>query len=120
MWLVIAAHDAVFSTKALEKKFGCKNGDLRGATPDVLEEVLGVKGGSVCLFAMMNDKQAKKVQLVIDSTLLSDHDWVAFHPMQNDFTTAISKEDVKKVIELSECKYEALDFKSLEQNEPAA
>lgn len=55
MWLVITAHDAVFSTKALEKKLGCKNGDLRGATPEVLEEVLGVKGGSVNLFAMMND-----------------------------------------------------------------
>jgi prolyl-tRNA synthetase len=113
MWLVIAAHDAVFSTKALEKKFNCKNGDLRGATPEVLEEVLGVKGGSVCLFAMMNDK-AKQVQLVIDQTLLHTHDWVAFHPMQNDHTTAISKQDVKKIIELSGCKCEELDFTTLE------
>ncbi len=116
MWLVITAHDAVFSTKALEKKFGCKNGDLRGATPEVLEEVLGVKGGSVCLFSMMNDKQAKKVQLVIDATLLNDHDWVGFHPMQNDHTTAISKQDVKKIIELSECQCEVLDLTTLEQS----
>ena len=80
MWLVIAAHDSQFSTKALEKKLGCKNGDLRGATPEVLEEVLGVRGGSVCLFAMMNDKENKKVTLIIDTTLLN-HDQIAFHPM---------------------------------------
>jgi hypothetical protein len=81
MWLVISAHDAVFSTKLLEKKFGCKNGDLRGATPEVLEEVLGVKGGSVNLFAMMNDKDNKKVTLIIDHTLLKNFAYVGFHPM---------------------------------------
>jgi hypothetical protein len=113
MWLVITAHDAVFSTKLLEKKFGCKNGDLRGATPEVLEEVLGVKGGSVNLFAMMNDKENKKVSLVIDQTLLKDFAYVGFHPMQNDYTTAIKKEDVKKIIELSGCVFEEFDISSL-------
>lgn len=120
MWLVISAHDAVFSTKLLEKKFGCKNGDLRGATPEVLEEVLGVKGGSVNLFAMMNDKENKKVTLIIDQTLLKDFDYVAFHPMQNDFTTAIKKEDVKKIIELSGCVFEAFDFTTLGGDAPTA
>jgi len=113
MWLVITAHDTAFSTKSLEKKFACKNGGLRGATPEVLEEVLGVKGGSVNLFAMMNDKENKKVTLVIDHTLLKDHAYVGFHPMQNDFTTALKKEDVKKVIELSGCVCEEFDFSSL-------
>lgn len=118
MWLVIAAHDAVFSTKALEKKLGCKNGDLRGATPDVLEDVLGVKGGSVCLFAMMNDKENKKVSLIMDTTLLNNHTYVGFHPMQNDFTTAIKKEDARKIIELSGCSFEEFDFTTLDA--PAA
>lgn len=123
MWLVITAHDAVFSTKALEKKLGCKNGDLRGATPEVLEEVLGVKGGSVNLFAMMNDQQNKSVTLIIDQTLLNNYNYVGFHPMQNDFTTAIRKSDVKKVIQLSGCTFEELDVSSLEApsaSEPVA
>jgi Ala-tRNA(Pro) deacylase len=114
MWLVICAHDNQFSTKALEKKLGCKNGGLRGATPEVLEEVLGVKGGSVNLFAMLNDKENKKVALLMDTTLLTNFDYVAFHPMQNDFTTAIAKSDVKKIIELSGCSFEQFDFSTLE------
>jgi hypothetical protein len=43
--------------------------------------------------------------------------------MQNDFTTAIRKEDVRKVIELSGCTFEELDISSLEApagSEPVA
>jgi Ala-tRNA(Pro) deacylase len=80
LWLVICAHDTAFSMKALEKSFGVKNGDLRGADPEILESTLGVKGGSVNLFAIINDKD-NKVKLVIDHTLLNNFDYVGFHPM---------------------------------------
>ena len=65
MWLVIMAHDTQFSMKLLEKHLKCANGSLRGAQPEVLESTLGVKGGSVCLFAIMNDPN-NKVTLMID------------------------------------------------------
>jgi len=100
MWLVIAAHDTQFSMKKLEKHLGCGNGNLRGAQPEVLEATLGVKGGSVCLFAIMNDPE-RKVNLMMDKRLLNDFEYVGFHPMQNDFTTAIRREDVHKIIKLS-------------------
>ena len=100
LWLVICAHDTAFSMKALEKSFGIKNGDLRGADPEILESTLGVKGGSVNLFAIINDKD-NKVKLVIDHTLLNNFEYVGFHPMQNDYTTAIKRESVQKIIDLS-------------------
>ena len=65
MWLVICAHDCVFAMKNLEKKLGVSSGCLRGAEASVLEETLGVKGGSVNLFSILNDVE-KKVGLVFD------------------------------------------------------
>lgn len=97
MWLIICAHDTQFSMKLLEKHLKCGNGNLRGAQPDVLEQTLGVKGGSVCLFAIMNDPE-KKVTLMMDKKLLNDFEYVGFHPMQNDHTTAIKREDLNKII----------------------
>lgn len=97
MWLIICAHDTQFSMKLLEKHLKCGNGNLRGAQPDVLEQTLGVKGGSVCLFAIMNDPE-KKVTLMMDKKLMNDFEYVGFHPMQNDHTTAIKRDDVHKII----------------------
>ena len=57
-------------------------------------EHLGVTPGSVCLFSIMNDKEAS-VQLIIDKTL-ADADIVNFHPLLNDATTAISAQDMIK------------------------
>lgn len=114
LWLVICAHDTAFTMKALEKSFGVKNGDLRGADPEILESTLGVKGGSVNLFSIINDNE-NKVKLVIDHTLLNNYDYVGFHPMQNDFTTAIRRESVQKIIDLSHHEAQVLDFSTLEQ-----
>lgn len=119
LWLVICAHDTAFTMKALEKNFGVGSGNLRGADPELLESTLGVKGGSVNIFALLNDKE-NKVKLVIDSTLLQNYDFVGFHPMQNDFTTAIKKESVQKIIDLSHHEAQALDFTTLDQGAPVA
>lgn len=119
MWLVIMAHDCQFSMKLLEKKLACANGSLRGATPDVLEATLGVKGGSVNLFAIVNDKDQKKVTLIMDDKLMKDFEYVGFHPMQNDFTTAIKRDDLKKIIQLSNHEAMEMDFTQLQGDAPA-
>merc|ERR1712166_636879 len=105
--------------KLLEKHLKVGNGNLRGAQPEVLEATLGVKGGSVCLFAVANDPE-NKVTLMIDQKLLNDFEYVGFHPMQNDFTTAIKREDVKKIITIS--KHEAMvqDFTTLQDGSAPA
>lgn len=44
---------------------------------------------------------------------MNNCDLVAFHPMQNDATTAISNADLKKIIQLSNHEAEVLDFTKL-------
>lgn len=65
MWLVIAAHDTNIDMKALTKHLMVGSGNLRGGDNDAMEKILGVKGGSVNLFCIVNDKE-KKVSLIID------------------------------------------------------
>ena len=121
IWLVIAAHDTQFAMKFLEKHLKCSSGSLRGADAELLESLLLVKGGSVNLFSIMNDPE-KKVHVILDKTLF-DNQFVGFHPMQNDYTTAIGSGDMRKILSLagrSASDFTELDFASLEQAQPAA
>lgn len=70
MWLVIAAADTQIDNKALTKHLKVPSGKLRAADNQLLESVLGVKAGSVCLFALNNDK-AHKVKVILDQKLQS-------------------------------------------------
>jgi Ala-tRNA(Pro) deacylase len=88
------------------------SGNLRAGDADVMEQLLGVKKGAVNLFSILNDT-AKKVLLIVDQKLMDNFPLVAFHPMQNDATTAISQSDMKKVIELSNHEAEVIDFSQL-------
>jgi Ala-tRNA(Pro) deacylase len=56
-----------------------------------LWEALGVTPGSVTGFSVMND-QANRVRFVVEEALLS-HKTLNFHPLRNDMTTSISRED---------------------------
>ena len=56
-----------------------------------LWEGLGVTPGSVTGFSVMND-EAKRVRFVVEEALLA-HETLNFHPLRNDMTTSISRED---------------------------
>ncbi len=112
VFLVVAAHDTTVDMKGLEKHLATGSGNLRAADPQVMEELIGVKQGSVNLFAILNDT-AKKVKLIVDQRLTHDFHFVGFHPMQNDATTAITSADMQKVIELSDHQPEIIDFSKL-------
>ena len=68
-----------------------------------------MKAGSVNLFSIVNDVD-KQVNLVIDQRLWNDFDYVGFHPMVNTATVAISREDMHKVVELSQHEPVIMDF----------
>lgn len=59
LFLIIAAHDTEVNIKALEKHLKTGSGNLRAAEENIMESTLGVKKGSVCLFAILNDKEKK-------------------------------------------------------------
>jgi len=91
-FLICAESHAQIKVNKLHPHLGCKR--LSFGKAEYLMEQLGVPPGSVCLFAVMNDKDAN-VQLIIDKTL-ADADIVNFHPLLNDATTAISAGDMMK------------------------
>ena len=110
-FLVIAAHDTNIDMKGLTKHLKAGSGNLRGGDVEVMEAMLGAKKGALNLFSIINDT-AKKVHLIIDQRLI-ESEMIAFHPMQNDATSAISNADMKKIIELSGREAEILDFSKI-------
>jgi len=112
IYLVVAAHDTQIDMKGLTNHVKAGSGNLRAGDQEVMEALLGVKKGAVNLFSILNDSE-KKVTLLLDSRLAEGPELVAFHPMQNDATTAIKREDMHKIIELSHHKAEIIDFSAL-------
>lgn len=110
LFLVCALGDTQIKVNRLHPVLGCKR--LSFGKPDLLLEHLGVEPGSVTVFSVMNDT-AQNVTLVLDEALLS-HDIVNFHPLKNDATTAISKEDLLKFADITGHTPIILDFATLQ------
>ena len=111
LYLLIAKHDTNTDYKLLAKFLKTGGSNIRGAETDKLEEILKVKGGSVNLFSILNDTD-NKVTLLMDGSLY-DQEYIGFHPMQNDATTAITKADMEKIIGLSNHEPQIIDFTNL-------
>ena len=90
--LVSALGSTTIRVNRLHRQLGAQRFSF--AKEEVLFEALGVRPGSVTAFALINDT-TERVTFVIDKALL-DHEIVNFHPLSNDATTAISREDLVK------------------------
>jgi Ala-tRNA(Pro) deacylase len=90
LWLICALDITRIDLKALPGVIGSAR--LSFGSPERMYDALGVRPGSVTLFALIND-EARAVRLVLDQALL-DHDPIHFHPLVNTATTAISREGV--------------------------
>jgi len=89
--VLISAHqDTAVALNSLHRKLG--TGRFSFGKPDLLLEALGVTPGSVTAFAIINDP-GRRVRFILDEALMA-HDIVNFHPLRNDATTAISREDL--------------------------
>lgn len=95
-FILAIAHDSTtVDLKNLHKTVECKRFSF--VKPDVMEQMLGVTPGSVTPFALLNDTQ-KQVEVLVDSTIL-EFDTVYFHPLKNDKTTGISKDDLLRFLD---------------------
>jgi hypothetical protein len=110
LFLITAAHDANTDTKTLAALLNLSGANLRFADSALLEEVLGVKQGSVGPLALVNDAE-KKCSFVIDKSLL-DSDVINSHPLRNDRTTAVSSADLVTFIKACGHEPVILDFSS--------
>lgn len=109
--VLISAHaDAQLKLNRLHKIIG--TGRLSFAPAELMEDVLGVKPGSVTAFSLANPSAAP-VRFILEKTL-SDCDPLNFHPLRNDMTTAISREDFDRFLAYTGRKTEVIDFAALE------
>jgi Ala-tRNA(Pro) deacylase len=86
LWLVCALGETQIDLKRLPAAIGSAR--LSFGSPDRLQAALGVRPGSVTLFALINDR-AHAVRLVLDKALLASGP-IHFHPLVNTATTAIA------------------------------
>lgn len=90
-FLVVAEGFAQIKLNSIHGLIGAK-GRVSFGKPEALMELLGVKPGSVTAFAPINDTE-NKVSIIIDEALLR-YELINCHPLTNEMTTTISKEDL--------------------------
>ncbi|MEM7289103.1 MAG: YbaK/EbsC family protein, partial [Pseudomonadota bacterium] len=73
------------------------SGRVSFGKPEALMELLGVAPGSVTAFAPINDHE-NQVNVIIDEPLLR-YDLINCHPLTNEATTTISREDLLRFLE---------------------
>ncbi len=109
IWLVCALDDTRVDIKRLPGVIG--SGRLSFGSEALLLEVLGVRPGSVTVFALMNDKD-RRVRLILDQALV-ESDPVNFHPLSNDATTAISSAGLMTFLDALDASPLIVNFKAL-------
>lgn len=91
LFLVVALGDAVIDLKRLHEVIGA-SGRLSFGSGELLEEVWGVKPGSVTPFGAICDSEGR-VTVVLDAAMMR-HEILNYHPLENTATTSIRREDL--------------------------
>ena len=104
--LISALHDTQIALNQLHKRLGTARFSFGRA--ELLEDKLGVQPGSVTAFAILNDPD-HEVRFILDAALMA-HEIVNFHPLKNNATTAISRDDLIKFVRALGREPEILDF----------
>jgi len=110
LWLVCALGETVVDLKRLPARIG--SGRLSFGSEALLLEVLGVRPGSVTVFALINDKD-HRVKLVLDRALV-ESDPINFHPLANDATTAMSSAGLTAFLTAVGAEPIVVDFKEVD------
>lgn len=90
-FLVTVEEDAVVDLKSIHHLLGAASRVSFGK-PEKLMEYLGVIPGAVTVFGAVNDRE-HKVEVVLDAALM-EHDIINGHPLTNEATTSIRREDL--------------------------
>ena len=101
-YLVILKHNRKLNIRDLEQRL--KQGKISFASPQRMERYLGLSGGSVSVFGLINDEE-NHVHLFLDDGLKSA-DKISFHPNENNATVVISDQSFIKFLDWSKNSYE--------------
>jgi Ala-tRNA(Pro) deacylase len=91
LFLVVALGSAVIDLKRLHEVIGA-SGRLSFGSGELLEEVWGVKPGSVTPFGAICDTELR-VSVVLDAAMM-EHEILNYHPLENTATTSIMRQDL--------------------------
>lgn len=105
-YLVILEHSRHLGIRDLEQRL--MQGKISFASPERMEKYLGVTGGSVSLFGLIND-QDDHVHLFLDQNL-QDIEKISFHPNDNTATVVITREGFLKFLNKSGNSYEFIQL----------
>lgn len=111
-FLICAQSDTPIKINRLHPVLKCKR--LSFGKPEALMDKLGVTPGSVTLFSIINDVEGE-VTLIIDQRL-AEHEIVNFHPLLNDATTAITRQDMIKFAKATGHEPIIMDFSALSED----
>ena len=101
-YLVILRHDRLLNIRDLEQRL--KQGKISFASPHRMEKYLGLSGGSVSVFGLINDPE-NHVHLFLDEAL-EKADNITFHPNDNTATLVISRSSFLTFLKWSGNSYE--------------
>ena len=101
-YLVILKHNRKLNIRDLEQRL--KQGKISFASPQRMERYLGLSGGSVSVFGLINDEE-NHVHLFLDDGLKSAEK-ISFHPNENNATVVISDQSFIKFLDWSKNSYE--------------
>ena len=98
-FLVTAEQSTPVDLKGLHKVIGDALGETVGrfsfGKPGEMAAWLGVTPGAVTAFGILNDREGH-VRFVIDERLLQ-HEWINCHPLTNEATTGIRRDDLLRL-----------------------
>ena len=95
-FLLTVDEEAVVDLKTVHKVVEAAS-RLSFGKPEALMELLGVKPGAVTVFGAINDTQ-HKVRIVLDAGLM-ENAIVNGHPLTNEATTSIARDDLVRFLE---------------------
>ena len=94
-FLLTLEEDAEIDLKQIHHTIGAA-GKVSFGKPDMLLAHLGVTPGAVSAFAILNDEQGA-VKMIFDEKLMR-HDVINAHPLTNEATTSIARDDLLRCI----------------------
>ncbi|MDG1437689.1 MAG: prolyl-tRNA synthetase associated domain-containing protein [Emcibacteraceae bacterium] len=94
--LAVLSEDRRLDMKALFKSGLLDVGRLSFASADRMIDMLGIKPGSVTPFSLINVNH-KELIVVLDKVMM-EQEFLNYHPLHNEATTAIHRDDLIKFI----------------------
>ena len=94
-FLLVLQNDTPVDIKKLPEILGCDK--LSFGSPERLWEHLGVRPGSVCPYAIINDKNSD-VEIFLDAAMLKT-ERVNYHPLVNTMTISTTPQNLLRFIE---------------------